>query len=195
MTQAAAVILGLSLILAGIALVGDALGLWKVPGDFWAAVIVLLGAAGRYAASALGKGPDDDDGPPPPKTNGEKIAPIAVVLMIVAGGCSGPLAKSNAEAWARCAGGGALTCVPSAQGEPAQAAIQYAACISAQAIRCAGPLVAQQNPPIARSSPIDPACVSAVAKECHANAQREAPPALEYRSQQCIETRIARCWH
>ncbi len=201
MTQAAAVILGLSLIVAGIGLIGDAIGAWKIPGDFWAVVIVLLGAAGKYAATALGKNNDDDEGPPPPKTNGEKIAPIAVVLMLVLSGCSSPLAKSNAEAWARCAGGGALTCIPSAQGDPAQAAIAYAACISAQAIRCTGPLVARQNSPggksasaAGKSANLDASCITEQAQHCANLARGEAPPASAYRSQTCIETRLAQCW-
>ena len=200
MTQAAALILGISLIVAGIGLLGDALGQWKVPGDFWAVVIVLLGAAGRYASQAIGKGavsgepPDDDSNPPPiasPPSNGSKST-IAILFILMFAGCGSVESARAGEAWARCAGGGAIECIPAAQGEPAQAAIQYASCLASKAIGCTAPLVASSNPP--QDASTVEKCAKAVAEQCHQHAAIERPPNATYSSHLCVERLISRCW-
>jgi hypothetical protein len=197
MSQAGAVILGLSLVITGICLVGDALKYWDLPSDIWGAVIVVLGAAGRFVSQQ--KNGDDDPPPPsapskpskPSKPNGSATA-VALVLMLVAGGCGANLGP--ASAWAKCAGGAALACIDAAQGEPAEAAINYSGCVAGQAIKCAAPLVAAQNPPSAqRAQHVDEACAKKAAAACYKLAQQEAPPCAAYQSPQCIEREIATC--
>ena len=191
MTQYAAIILGLSLVVTGVCLVGDALKLWDLPSDIWGAVIVLLGAAGRFVIQAMAKKKkdDDDDAPPPPSPKNAAI--IAFVLMFVASGCGANLGA--AAAWARCAGGAALACVAQAQGPAPQAALAYSGCVVGQAIDCAAPLVARSNPPRASMSLVDEACAAAVAAECYPLAALEVPPSSHYKSIECVEAKIAAC--
>lgn len=208
MAQAGAVILGLSLIIAGFALVGDALGWWKVPGDFWGAVIVLLGAGGRFVSNSMStktaaenpppQDKDDDEPPPPPAVKSTNSAHVAIVFGFWLAGCAGVDWKPAAQAWASCTGGGALVCLPEAKGEPEQAAIAYSACLAAQGIKCAGPLVAAQNPPAREGSGVaavvDAGCVKALAHQCLELAREEVIPRSEYRSPSCIEAAVAICY-
>jgi hypothetical protein len=192
MAQAGAVILGLSLIITGICLVGDALKLWDLPSDIWGVVIVLLGAGARFVSRATGKDDPPDDPPPPPSKPNSTGAMVAILLMVLAG-CGGPMGP--AAAWAQCAGGAALACIGEAQGSAPEAALNYSGCVAGQAIKCAAPLVAQSNPP-RRNAPatIDAECVRRAAKSCHHLAAREAPPASSYQSTMCVKREIAACY-
>ena len=53
MANAAAGVLALSLIVAGLSILGEVLGYWKLPSDIWGAVILLLGTAGRWASTRI----------------------------------------------------------------------------------------------------------------------------------------------
>jgi hypothetical protein len=192
MAQAGAVILGLSLIITGICLVGDALKLWDLPSDIWGVVIVLLGSGARFVSRASGKADPPDDPPPPPsKPNG--TGPMVAILLLFVAGCGGPMGP--AAVWAQCAGGAALACVAEAQGDTPEAAINYSGCVAGQAIKCAAPLVAQSNPPDPHASEaVDRVCIEQAASVCHHLAAREAPPATAYESPTCIQEQVATCY-
>lgn len=222
MAQAGAVILGLSLILAGFALVGDALGWWKVPGDFWGAVIVILGAGAKFVSGSIAKtngaapnppevdvehqeelaeddDEDDEDDDPPKKWMGA-TSTVAVVLLMA--GCAGTQWQPAATTWATCAGSGALACLQEAQGEPAEAAINFSACLANQSIKCAAPLVAKGNPPMvleiskktAAEMAVDIKCVEAQAATCAELAAQEAVPRAEYATPSCVRAAVLQCW-
>lgn len=218
MAQAGAVILGLSLILAGFALVGDALGWWKVPGDFWAAVIVILGAGARFVSGSIAKtngaAPNppepeddehqedvakDDDDDPPDKWLG---ASTAAIVLLLAGGCAGTQWQPAAQTWASCAGSGALACLQEAQGSPAEAAVNFSACLASQSIKCAAPLVARGNPPkilevsklTAAELAVDISCVEAQASLCADVAAQEVAPRKQYATPSCVEAAVLQCW-
>ena len=206
MAQGAAIVLALSLIVAGLAIMGDALGWFVIPGDLWAAVIVLLGTAGRFVSSRR-RGPNGLELPaaanPPEasKPNGSPPPPgMAILLMGLVPAlvyCSAPQARADAIAWARCAGGGALACAPAAADEDHTAgAINYAACVSARAIACVGPLVARENPPSPSSvkASVDLGCVQDTAATCSEEARRDHARIGRHQSGACIEAEILECY-
>ena len=212
MMQGAAFVLGLSLVVCGLAIIGDALDLWKIPGDFWAALILVLATSSRWVQSRIPtRTPalEVDDRDPAP--NGEKAgkSKTAVLLFFVgtAGawwlalsllyGCGSPEVRRDALAWAQCSGAGALQCIPAASNENTKkAAVDYAACVTARALSCASPYVARSNPPeplpIRRA--ISLACVEGVAASGVIKARKDFQSPTGKSSSACVETKIARCF-
>jgi hypothetical protein len=208
MMQAGAMILGFSLILAGLSLVGVAAGWWDLPDDLWGAILVLLGVAGKFVGSRVRANPPEDGGGAAPangkadskRLNADKTIG-AILLMGLAAlfdpGCASPEIRQDAAAWARCAGGGALMCIPAAgHQDPATAALDYAGCLARASIGCVGPLVARSNPPspdeVMRA--MDPGCVTDAANRCVSIAREDNARLDRYDSLICVEREIARCW-
>ena len=204
MANAAAGVLALSLIVAGLSILGEVLGYWKLPSDIWGAVILLLGTAGRWASTRIPgrsgsrelgatNGDKSQQKPPPP------AALILLLLLPVADGCGGPQVRADAAAWARCAGGGALMCIPAAGFEdPERAALAYAGCVAKSSIGCVAPLVARGNPPTAPpeavEETVDLGCVQDVAAGCLPAARIDNELLTRYDSQECVRARLAPCW-
>jgi hypothetical protein len=206
MAQGAAVVLALSLIVAGLAILGDALGWFTIPGDLWAAVIVLLGTAGRFVSSRT-RGADGLELAPEPKADEDRpngtpprAGPLIMLLVLTPtiAVCSGAQLETDALAWAKCAGGGALQCAPAAANDDhTAAAINYASCLSARAIACIGPLVARENPPAAPEAvreAFDLGCVQDVAARCAQEARRDHQKIGRHESGACIELEIVHCY-
>lgn len=196
MAVSAGVILALSLIVAGLAILGDAAGLWSLPGDVFGVVVLLLGTAGKYAKQKTEKAKiettDKEAKPngaaPAKRTPGSMWIILIAPALIQCGGMSAA-AERDAATWATCAGIGALRCAPSSEGDSIEeAAINWAACIASKAIGCAGDLV-QPNPPEGPAySLIDLGCVTDSANRCLAAARSSAEA-----GRGCIEAKIAEC--
>lgn len=202
MIHSAAIILGLSLIVTGLAIIGDALGWWTIPGDIWSAVVVLIATSARWVQTRLSS--SDPIEPEPDSSNGEKIKASTKVLLILfcsfLSACSSPQLKSDALHWAKCAGLGALHCIPAAgNSDSTKAAIDYTACIAQRSIECVGPYVARANPPDPKEvhpirNAISLECVEDAAASCVIVARSDSGSAVKKDSQSCIEGKIASCF-
>ncbi len=210
MTNAAAAVLAMSLIIAGVSILGDVLGWWRLQGDLWGVVLVLLGTAARWTSGRInGNGAPPPTGEPPieadpVRSNGDKTPPAALGLILLllfpaAEGCGSAQLRADAEAWARCAGGGALVCIPSSGFEdPARAGIAYAGCVAQRSIACAAPLVSRANPPDLGPDEVDRVvdrgCVAEVSARCLPVAAADNLLLSRYASPRCVRDRIPRCW-
>ena len=192
MATGAAIILALSLVLCGLAILGDALGWLDLPGDFWVAVIALLGSAGRFATDRTAKRKKAAESRPPNAKAPPRADLLLVVLALPLLACAGTPAGAAAERWAICAGAGALHCIPAAGGESLEdAAVGYAACLAHRAVTCAAP-IARPNPPT-HMDDVDLACVADVASRCLHEARTDAATIGRSASRACVRGRISRC--
>ena len=199
MAGAAGGILALSLIVAGLAILGDALGLWSLPGDVFGLVVLLLGTAGKYVKdrTAPKETEEEDEGgsnshKPPAQKAGRSPGSMWIVLiapaLIQCGGLSAA-AQADAATWATCAGAGAFDCAPvNGADSLEEGAISWVACVASKAITCAGSLV-QPNPPAGRPyDAIDLDCVTDAAARCLHEAEK-----TQQRARACVEDKIAQC--
>jgi hypothetical protein len=110
-------------------------------------------------------------------------------------GCSSPELRAGALAWAKCSGGAAVRCIPSAGNpEPKRAAVDYAACLVSRSIGCLDPLP-RQNPPgeLPAKTRIRLSCVEDVAADCMLEARSDSR-GLGTESSGCVEHQIPRCF-